>query len=224
MSPPIAWMWSMICELSGCSGDERDLLVPRVVGREHRAATDDAGPAASGARPACWPWHDRRSWSAQRRRPSATHTPARAMTTTGQRRVAPRRIAAFSRRSGSSCAAGRTNVDLVDLVARPLRADGALDLGCHDRRRRHRRRIILSRSNSVGGEQAGAELAVGGEAHPVAVAAERLGDRSGSRRRCRDRRGSASDRPAPRRGPAPARAGTRRRWRRRSRPGRRPRR
>ena len=38
-------------------------------------------------------------------------------------------------------------------------------------------RSSLEQVELVGGEQAGAELAVGGEAHPVAVAAERLGDR-----------------------------------------------
>ena len=83
-------------------------------------------------------------------------------------------------------------------------------------------RSSVAQIELVGGEQARAELAVGGEPHPVAVAAERLGDRRDHADRAARRRGSATGRPAPRRGPAPARAGRRRRSRRRSRPGRRP--
>ena len=70
---------------------------------------------------------------------------------------------------------GPDEVDLVDPVPGPLRADGPLD---------PRRQLVVGLAGAhrraqvelVGGEQARAELAVGGEAHPVAVAAERLGD------------------------------------------------
>ena len=115
-------------------------------------------------------------------------------------------------------ALGPDEVDLVDLVAGPLGADGALDLAPRASSSAPPR-INVAQVELVGGEQAGAELAVGGEAHPVAVAAERLGDRRDDADLAARRRGSASGRPAPRPGPASARAGTRRRSRRRSRPG-----
>jgi hypothetical protein len=72
----------------------------------------------------------------------------------------PRPVMRIGRRSGSCrLASGERNVDLVDLVTGPLRADGALDLGGQIVVASRRRAAARRRSNSVGGEQAGAELA-----------------------------------------------------------------
>ena len=161
------WMWAMIVRrVRGAPAASTTSWFHGVVGREHRAAADRVGPgrrasgraATAGTAVRTVAGATRPSIGGRRRAAGigarvgvATHAARRPAAATASSRHSPGRPTSerarchpgqpgeLSRRSGSSSGRAEVNGDLVDLVAGPLRADGAAGSRRPGRRRSRRR-------------------------------------------------------------------------------------